>query len=166
MYVAVVGNGGGGMSSFEPTCILSPSRLFYFAPFPTLLLDRSQIVSSIMSLCAVRCTCGREIQSAYTRFRQLQKQGVSTRESLDQCGLPTCSPFGTVEDSKVAPTPPPVCCRGTLLATVDLTARHNVLQRIVRWAEGPHASSTTNPNSSAPQPTATAAPPPPKPFQH
>jgi DNA-directed RNA polymerase subunit N (RpoN/RPB10) len=103
-----------------------------------------------MSLCAVRCSCGREIQSSYTRYRELQKQGMSHKDALDRCGLPTCAPFGSVEDSRAAPTPPPVCCRGVLLATIDLTARHNVLERIVRWAEGPQRSGSGTAPSSAP----------------
>jgi DNA-directed RNA polymerase subunit N (RpoN/RPB10) len=86
------------------------------------------------SLCAVRCFCGREIQRAYTRFRELQESGKTIKEALDECGLPTSSPF--VGPDEKDPTPPPVCCRAWLMSNVDLTGRHNVLQRIVRWADG------------------------------
>lgn len=83
--------------------------------------------------CVVRClSCNREIQSKYTVYLQLLKEGKTMREALDGCGLPT----GTAFQSSGEITPPPTCCRAIFMATCDLTEQHTMYQSAIRWGEG------------------------------
>jgi DNA-directed RNA polymerase subunit N (RpoN/RPB10) len=91
--------------------------------------------------CPVRCFCGHEIQSAYTRYGELLDAGLSVKDALDACGAPRASPFAPPAGSPNSyVTPPSVCCRALLMCTSDLSSTHNVYQSAVLWAEGETAA--------------------------
>jgi DNA-directed RNA polymerase subunit N (RpoN/RPB10) len=89
----------------------------------------------------VRClVCGQVLVEYRHRYEKLLNSGKTIKEALDQCGLPTSTPF----EQKHQITPPPLCCRANLMTSLNLTETHGMYQRIIKWAEG----SNTNANVS------------------
>lgn len=103
----------------------------------------------------VRCWCGRELQSALGAYDELRAGGLSIKEALDGCGLPRGCPFTSEEDQRVAPTPPPSCCRGLLMCNIDQYDSHSLFQAAVAHGEGAEAVGARQPQA----PASAAAPP-------
>lgn len=108
---------------------------------------------SVSRVCPVRCFCGHEVQSCYTRYCAELRGGATVAEALDRSGVPNSSPFAPLPGAPGAyASPPNVCCRAMLMCNSDLSEQHNLLQLVVRWAEG---------DGSAPRHAAPPPPPPP-----
>jgi DNA-directed RNA polymerase subunit N (RpoN/RPB10) len=78
---------------------------------------------------AIRCNCGREIQTSALRFWIAKTQEKkSEKEALDLCGLPLYSPFA---QKRPANSPKPAlelgstaCCRAIILAAAPVIQQH------------------------------------------
>lgn len=103
-------------------------------------------------MCPVRCFCGTEIQSKYAIFCEKLRSGSTVLEALDGCGLPSSSPFAPSKSSakeEFYVSPPAICCRAMMMANSDRVSEHNLLQSVVRWAEGDAAVGTSSAAATA-----------------
>lgn len=101
-------------------------------------------------MCPVRCFCGAEIQSKYSVYCSKIRSGKTVLEALNSCGLGDKSPFAPpIGSADSFVSPPSICCRAMMMANSDLVDEHNLLQAVVRWAEGDAAVGTSSSAATA-----------------
>lgn len=97
-------------------------------------------MTSFEVLPARRCiVCSQPLQAFCTAYHALLREGKTSREALDQCGLPNNSPFLSPEENKILPHASSICCLQTIVTSRTLVPEHDIHQHLAAWHEGPEA---------------------------